>query len=70
MQDVFYRLLASSDPIISNLQNYVLKAGKPLPPEVSDLLFHTPKSAEFSVDVENDSATTDDDKILSDYDFQ
>ena len=69
MQDVFYRLLASSDPIISSLQNYELKAGKPLPPEVSDLLFHTPTSAEFSVDVENDSATTDDDEILSDYDF-
>ena len=38
MEDVFHRLLASSDLLISSLQNYEPKVSKPLPQEVMELL--------------------------------
>jgi len=66
MQDVLNNLLVSSDPHISSLQPRKVDDGKPLPPEVRELLLAPPspenseQNAESDVKAEKTSCDSDD----------
>lgn len=65
MWDMFNRLLVSSDPLISSLQPRKADDGKPLPPEVSELLLapslpvKSKENAESDVNADKNACDSD-----------
>ena len=61
MSDVFRRLLASSDPLITNFQKLKTKNSTPLPSDVIELLLATPEDniTNISLPSSHDTCTTD-----------
>jgi hypothetical protein len=60
MTDTFYRLLASSDPLITSLEKLKIKDSKPLPSEVMDLLLPVVNSNLTATESETESCSDDD----------
>jgi hypothetical protein len=60
MTDTFYRLLASSDPLITSLEKLKIKDSKPLPSEVMDLLLPVVISNLTATESETESCSDDD----------